>query len=115
MDNWRTSLPDSGQRSRDNRTGDRSGHGGTNHLSGDQIITPAIFLNVKNLLTESFAQMPGFGVSSAPPVAQARGQARSQPAKVSQAKKTSRHRGPDHLAPRAGQRPGDRESKNASR
>src|SRR5208282_326564 len=37
-----------GQRSRDNRSGDRSDQGGMNHLSGDQIIRP-VFLKVKNL------------------------------------------------------------------
>ena len=34
---------DGGQRSRDNRTGERSDHGGMNHLSGDQTIRPAFF------------------------------------------------------------------------
>jgi hypothetical protein len=38
MCNWRTWLLDGGQPSRCNRTGDRSDHGGMNHLSGDQII-----------------------------------------------------------------------------
>ncbi len=31
---------DGGQRSRDDRTGDRTDHGGMDHLSGDQIIRP---------------------------------------------------------------------------
>src|SRR5271165_1333544 len=40
MCNWPTRLRDGGLRSRYHRTGDRSDHGGMNHLFGDQIIRP---------------------------------------------------------------------------
>src|SRR5271166_2371440 len=116
MCNLRTCLLDGGLRSRYNRTGDRSDHGGMSHLSGDQIIRPYFsesqeFVDELSLTAFAMAQPSGARppasrlvsrrggngepvfppgaaalTGSPPPAAQARGQALPQPAKLSQAK-----------------------------